>query len=225
MDVMTHQPIGKPISGHFGPVNSLAFGPDSETLASGGDDNSVMLWNVSDPTDPQVRNIFSAEKSISGHSGPVNSVAFSPNVRILASGSDDKFIFLWDIFTGQPIGHPLTGHLEKITGVAFSSDGRTLASVSFDKTVILWDVKTGKPIGQPIRGSQYPLYGIAFNPDSKTLASGGASDKVMIWDIDPQSWIEKACQRAGRNFTQAEWAQYFPSEEYRKTCEQWPAGE
>lgn len=225
MDVMTHQPIGSPITGHLGPVNSVAFSPDSKTLASGGDDNSVILWDVSDLANSKMTTIFSAEKANSGHSGPVNSVAFSPNGKILASGSDDKLIFLWNIFTGQPIGHPLTGHLEKVTGVAFSPDGKTLASVSVDKTVILWDVKTGKPIGQPIRGSQYPLYGIAFTPDSKTLASGGASDEVMIWDIDPQSWIEKACQRAGRNFTQAEWAQYFPDEDYRVTCTQWPAGE
>jgi hypothetical protein len=40
--------------------------------------------------------------------------------------------------------------------------------------------------------------------------------------MDPESWVKKACQRVGRNFTRVEWAQYFPSEEYRKTCEQWP---
>jgi hypothetical protein len=47
---------------------------------------------------------------------------------------------------------------------------------------------------------------------------------LILWDVDPQSWVNRACQIAGRNFTQAEWTQYFPDEPYRITCPQWPAG-
>jgi WD40 repeat protein len=66
---------------------------------------------------------------------------------------------------------------------------------------------------------------LAFRPDGNTLASGSFDNTLILWDFDPQSWAAKACQRVGRNFTQAEWAQYFPNEKYRKTCEQWPSGE
>jgi len=66
---------------------------------------------------------------------------------------------------------------------------------------------------------------IYLRPDGKSLVSTylGVAP-IIIWDLDPTSWIQKACQIAGRNFTQTEWAQYFPDEAYRITCPQWPAG-
>jgi hypothetical protein len=48
---------------------------------------------------------------------------------------------------------------------------------------------------------------------------------MQVWQTNPQVWMAEACQRAGRNLTQDEWAQYFPNEDYRETCDQWPPGE
>jgi hypothetical protein len=62
---------------------------------------------------------------------------------------------------------------------------------------------------------------VAWSADGR-LASGSEDRTVIVWQMDPETWIEQACQIAGRNFTIAEWRQYFPSEVYRPTCPQFP---
>jgi WD40 repeat protein len=213
-DVETHQPIGQPLSGHLDSVYSVAFSPTGKKLASGSKDTTIILWDVA-AHQP-------IGQPLSGHLDIVRSVSFSLDGKILASGSEDKTIIFWNVAARQPISQRLSGHSEPVRSVAFSPDGTTLASGSPDLTIILWDVGTHQPIGQPISSWYYQIYSVAFSPDGKTLASGNGSNVPMLWHLDPQSWIEISCQRAGRNFTRAEWAKYFPNEDYRKTCEQWP---
>jgi len=78
----------------------------------------------------------------------VQTIAFSPDSKTLASGSDDKTIVLWEVATRQPFGPPLTGHTLTVASVAFSPDGKTLASGSWDMTVILWDVSNPRSPAQ-----------------------------------------------------------------------------
>ena len=78
--------------------------------------------------------------SLTGHTDSVNSVAFSPDGKTLATGSDDKTVRLWDVATRQTVGSPLTGHTGAVNSVAFSPDGKTLASGSDDGTVRLWSI-------------------------------------------------------------------------------------
>jgi WD40 repeat protein len=213
-DKTTRQSIGPPLVEHNDRVTSITFSPDGKTLASGSNDGTIMFWNVA--THQPIG------QPLTGHNGLVTSVAFSPDGKTLASGSEDKTIMLWNVATHQPIGQPLTGHTGLVTSVAFSPDGKTLASGSEDKTIMLWNVATHQPIGQPIHAHSDSVNSVAFSPDGKTLASGSKDGTIMLWDLTPETWIETSCQRAGRNFTRAEWAQYFPNEEYRITCEQWP---
>jgi WD40 repeat protein len=79
-------------------------------------------------------------RSLTGHAGQVNSVAFSPDGKILASASSDNSVRLWEVSTNQPVGQPLTGHTDAVLSVALSPDGKMLASAGSDKTVRLWDV-------------------------------------------------------------------------------------
>jgi WD40 repeat protein len=100
----------------------------------------------------------------------VISVAFSPGGHILASGSLDDTILLWDLTDPArpaPLNGPLTGHTNELISVAFSLDGRTLASGSRDGTVRLWNLDTAVPLRGHI-GADI----VAFSPSGRTLASG-----------------------------------------------------
>jgi WD40 repeat protein len=249
-DLESHQQIWQLPTSETQSANCLALSQDGRKLAIGGYDGTVSLWDL------ERRQPIGQPRT--GHTGPVWSLAFSPDGKILASGSEDQTVVLWDVDKQQPIGPPLTGSTYPITNVSFSNDGKvlvlnggnlflwnvethqlitrpfdaqigilspdgkTLASGRSD-ALILWDVETHQTIGPPLTGHTGSIKILAFSPDGKRLASGAdvEDETIMLWDVDPQSWIEKSCQRAGRNFTRAEWTEYFPDDEYRKTCDQW----
>jgi WD40 repeat protein len=127
---------------------------------------------------------------LSAHTGEVYSVAVSPNGRILASGSGDRTIILWDLETGQPLRPPLDGHRGAVYGLAFSPDGKNLASGSQDHTIILWDVATGRQLGK-LTGHRDQVFCIAFSPDGKTLASASTDNTIILWDVATQQPIGK----------------------------------
>jgi WD40 repeat protein len=117
-----------------------------------------------------------------GHSALVWSVTFSPDGKILASGSRDNTVKLWDVATGAEL-RTLEGHSDYVNSVAISPDGKTLASGSRDSTVKLWDVATGTAMRTLGIGHSWRINSIAFSPDGNTLASAGEDKTVKLWDV------------------------------------------
>lgn len=116
-----------------------------------------------------------------GHSAAVKAVAVSPNGEVLATGSRDKSVKLWDKQTGMEI-RSLIGHEHTINALCFSPNGQLLATSSADGTARVWEILTGKEIFKSPKNSKY-VTAVAFNPDGKSLAYGGYGDSVGIYSI------------------------------------------
>jgi WD40 repeat protein len=115
-----------------------------------------------------------------GHTYSVNSVAFSPNGRTLASHSGNSgTIALWDVNTRTRLHEVPSGGSYS---VAFSPDGRTLASDGDGSTIALWNVASGKRL-RVLRGHSKVVDSVAFSPDGSTLASGSFDGTIALWDI------------------------------------------
>jgi WD40 repeat protein len=114
---------------------------------------------------------------------PQGTTAFSPDGRLLACGSEDGAVRLYDVSSRQVLGEPLTGHGGAVTSVAFSPDGKLLASGSKDKTVRLWDVANRKVLREPLTGHGGTVTSVAFSPDGRLLASGSKDGTVRLWKV------------------------------------------
>jgi WD40 repeat protein len=190
------------LRGHAGWVWSVAFSPDGQTLATAGQDGTVVVW---------VRRGGAWEKkaTLRGHRAAVRAVAFARGGRLLATASDDRAVKLWQrAGAGWKERATLTGHGKRVVALAFSPDGKLLASASEtwpERTpgeVKVWDVARRKQRAS-FTAHTGPIKDVLFTPDGKILVTACQDQTVKLWDT--ATWAEKAVLKveAGRAWAAA----------------------
>jgi tetratricopeptide (TPR) repeat protein len=131
-----------------------------------------------------------------GHKDVITGIAFSPDGKIVLTGSRDGTARLWDTASGRPIGQP-KAYRDGVCAVAFSPDGKTVLTGGFDETARLWDVATGQPMGHALV-SPRPVTSVAFSPDGRTILTGsGVKLSGDISDWTAQLWDAATGQPIG----------------------------
>ncbi|HRW10167.1 MAG TPA: BTAD domain-containing putative transcriptional regulator, partial [Caldilineaceae bacterium] len=219
------------LQGHTDSIHTLCFSPDGQILASGSFDQTARLWDVSAESLRKGEGLNPNAASsqplhiLRGHRGPVISVCFSLDGRLLVSGSnDDQMIGLWDVTTGQ-LRQTLVGHQGGVEAVRFSPDGQFLASGSFDQTIRLWDISSKSIVpnvegfnpsaasGQTVQvysGHKARVYSLAFSPNGQFLASSSFDQTIRLWDLSrPKEMVSSQLLQTFQGYRHGVWCVTF----------------
>lgn len=157
-------------------------------ICANRDTNMIFVGSLKDP---------GIKYYLSGHRQPVNTICLNPEEKILASGSDDRKIFLWDLDKMEKINQ-FAGHNDNIGALAFNPSGTVLSSGSEDGYIKLWDIQQGKQI-TTLTGHNNDVNALSFNLTGTLLVSGsgntfslfGGESEVIYWDIQKNKILKK----------------------------------
>jgi WD40 repeat protein len=148
----------------------VSFSPDGQTLACGGSDGKIRLWNV--VSKKQVA-------AIDAHSSNIFGVAYNPDGKLLVSAGWDGTARIWDV-KQRKLLQTLSGPVD-IRSVEFSPDGNRVVTASFDQSAKIWDVETGRLL-HTYWGHTSALTCVRFSPDGRYVVSSDTSGGVQVWD-------------------------------------------
>jgi WD40 repeat protein len=180
---ITTRPLASPAQG-----SAVAFSPDGGTVATGGADGNIRLWDTA--TGKEVGAPMSSDVS------PVDAVAFSPGGTLMAAASTDGNVQLWDTATGQVAGPALIPNGAAVDTLAFSPDGKLLATGGRDGTARVWDVTSGSQAGATMATGD-TVSGLAFGSGGTTLATAESDGATELWNVATQTQTGAALTMPG----------------------------
>ncbi len=138
-------------------------------------------------------------KTLIGHQGEVTAIAVSPNGKLIASGSSDRSIRLWNFkgelletWTGRSLRSGV-GHAAPITALVFSPNSRVLISASADGSIKQWDLRSGEQFSD-LTGQSWSIAAIALSPCEPLLVSGSQDGLIQLWDLETEELIGNVVQ-------------------------------
>ena len=161
------------LTGHTEWIRSLAFSPDSQTLASGATDRKIILWDVAGGKSTATYNAADA----------VAALAYRPDGKVLAAGITGlgSQLELWDLAAGTKTVRDKTKKTGLVESVAYSPDGKWLACAGQALPIIVRDSADGKVVAT-LGSSDAYVHALAFGADSNTLAAAG-QNQLQLWDV------------------------------------------
>ena len=205
----------------------VAFSPNSKTLATFSDNNTIKIW----------RKNGSLKAILRGDKNKIINVSFSPDSQRLVSVSDDNIVKIWQVdgkliqtfkgdkdqvknayfqetnkITSSVVGEEnvkiskpngilmsMFKHPSQVTNISFSPDRQMLVSASADKMVRLW--KVDGTLLKTLKGHKSAVWSASFSPDGRAIASASADGTVILWNLNVEDLLMQACNLT-RNYLQ-----------------------
>ncbi|WP_421765293.1 High-affnity carbon uptake protein Hat/HatR [Ekhidna sp.] len=221
-------------------INKITLSPDAKTLVGGGNDGNVYIWDLTDMGKGATTLVNKASTVdstgavvTSNKISPVKSVKFSNNGKLLAYGTDDGRIKIWDMETDTQIPPTLTGYRSTVTDIEFSPNDRLLLATSRNKQVRMWDLEN--PFDLPIILQDYKGSGgdnlgwvndADFSPDGQNFVTAANDGNIRIYPTNVGKLASEICSHITLgNMSENEWRQYVGDPEdikYVETCKGQP---
>ncbi|HKO61762.1 MAG TPA: caspase family protein, partial [Pyrinomonadaceae bacterium] len=159
-------------AGHTNDVRAITFSPKGDVFATSGSarDKTIKIWSTKG----------ALLKALKAHAGAITALAFSPDGKKLASGSQDKAILIWDVATGEIVDSFSSGGW--VNALSFSRDGSKLASGGDDGLVQLWTIAQSRLL-KTLSGHRDNVSSAVFSDDDKLLITSSWDSSIKLWDV------------------------------------------